>query len=57
MQATVLNTSEGVVRVRVHRSSKTESLYERKHGDNADLRVGDKVEVRRQTNNPYLIRM
>ena len=51
MNAKVIKVSDGVVTVRVNRSSKVNDLYHR----NYDLRVGDTVIVKRQVNNPYLV--
>jgi hypothetical protein len=52
MQATVIRINEGRVEVRVRRSSRVETLSKRYD----DLKVGDKVEVTRQVNNPFLVR-
>jgi len=51
MTATIIIITDGVITVKVNRSGKIVDLYQR----NYDLRVGEKIIVRRQTNNPYLI--
>ena len=51
MQATVTRIDDGIVTVRVRRASRSEQLHKR----HTDLKVGDKVEVIRQVNNPYLL--
>ena len=51
MTATIIIITDGVITVKVNRSGKIVNLYQR----NYDLRVGEKIIVRRQTNNPYLI--
>jgi hypothetical protein len=51
--ATVVKVEDGKVTARVRRSHRVETLYNRHH----DLNVGDKVEVKRVTNNPYLVRV
>ena len=53
MKATVVSNDEGKVRVRVRRSGTTCTLFKHHH----DLKPGDRVEVRRQVNNPYLVRV
>ena len=53
MQATVIKNEEGIVTVRVRRSSAVNILWLH----HKDLTVGDKVEVRRVVNNPYLVRV
>ena len=52
MQATVISTRDGVT-VRL-RGGKTQEIYYRSIPE-VELHIGDKIEVRRQTNNPYLI--
>jgi len=52
MIATVASIEDGKITVRVRRNSHVETLY-RRHND---LSVGDRIEVKRQTNNPFLIR-
>jgi len=53
MQATVISTRNGVI-AKI-RGGKTQEIYYRSIPENAELHIGDKIEVRRQTNNPYLI--
>ena len=53
MIATVTSVENGIVRARVRRNHRDEGLYNRHY----DLKVGDRVEVKRQTNNPYLVRV
>ena len=53
MIATVTSVENGIVRARVRRNSRDEGLYNRHY----DLKVGDRVEVKRQTNNPFLVRV
>ena len=53
MQATVISTRDGV-KVRL-RGGKTQEIYYRSIPESVELHIGDKIEVRRQTNNPYLI--
>ena len=53
MQATITSMMDGV-RARVRRGHKEEGVYV-PGGYVADLRVGDRIEVERQPNNPYLI--
>jgi len=59
MKATVISISaeNGAVRAIVCRNHKSEGVYCSKFGDNDDLKVGDKIEVTRQINNPYLVRV
>jgi len=52
MQATVTHIEDGKIKVRIRRNTSTQSLY---NGRSLDLKVGDKITVKRQTNNPYLI--
>jgi ferredoxin-NADP reductase len=49
----VIESENGIVRVTVRRNNNSEGLY----GLHTDLRVGDKVEVKRVVNNPYLVRV
>ena len=51
MQATVIGNVSGKVSVRVRRSSTPETLY-RLH---PDLKVGQRVEVKREVNNPFVV--
>jgi hypothetical protein len=53
MKAKVTSVEYGKVRVIVRRNHREEGL----RGIHADLSVGDVVEVVRQVNNPYLIRV
>jgi len=58
-QATVIEKAadNSYVRVRVRRACRTEQLdtyFDRKAIADADLQVGDVVNVYRQVNNPYL---
>lgn len=53
MKATVIRIEDGIARVRVRRSSRDETLYNRHY----DLKIGDIVECKRQTNNPYPVRI
>jgi len=53
MQATVISTRDGV-KVRL-RGGKTQEIYYRSIPESVELHIGDRVEVERQTNNPYLI--
>ena len=53
MQATVVQVESGKITVIVRRGFRREVL-DRHHND---LRVGDHIEVKRQRNNPYLIRV
>lgn len=54
MIATVTNVSQdGIIQARVRRAYYCESLQ----GRHYDLKVGDRVEVVRKTNNPYLVRV
>jgi hypothetical protein len=53
MQATVVKVEDGKVTAIGRRSSRPELLHHRHY----DLKVGDKVEVKRVTNNPYLVRV
>ena len=53
MQATVVKTKDGTITVRARRGYRAEQL----HSYYADLKVGDKIEVIRQPNNPYLVRI
>lgn len=53
MQATVKKIEDGKVDVRVRRNH----INERLDGRHTDLKVGDKVEVKRVQNNPYLVRV
>lgn len=58
MQATVTAiTGEGRIYVKVRRAYYQEQLQRKHAGEHGDLKVGDKVEVRRQSNNPYLVRV
>lgn len=51
MQAKVISVTDGKVLVQVRRSADRRHLFTRE----LELRVGDRVEVKRQVNNPYLI--
>jgi hypothetical protein len=51
MIATVIEISNERIIIRVRRSAKNETLYSRP--TDTDLRPGDRIEVGRQTNNPY----
>jgi hypothetical protein len=56
MIATVTSVNEGRegrVQAIVRRNHRSETLY----GSHFDLKVGDRVEVVRKTNNPYLVRV
>jgi hypothetical protein len=53
MIAVVKSTDDGIVKALVRRNTREETLY----GRHYDLKRGDKVEVVRQTNNPYLVRV
>ena len=53
MQAIVTNNKYGSIRVQVRRSSQAETL----DGLHTDLSIGDKVEVKRVSNNPFLVRV
>ena len=53
MIATVVSIEDGNINVRVRRNSHVETLHHRHN----DLSVGDRIEVKRQTNNPFLIRI
>ena len=53
MEATVTRIDDGIISVRLRRATRTQQLSKRY----ADLRVGDKVAVARQPNNPYLVRL
>lgn len=53
MQAIVVENVDGKVSVRVRRGYVIETLQ----GRHDDLKRGDKVECKRQTNNPYVIRV
>ncbi len=60
MQATITRVSEwntdAGIRVRVRRASRDETLLIPKAAHPVgSLRVGDRVTVRRETNNPYVI--
>ncbi len=53
MQAKVISNVDGITDVIVRRSLNRRTLY----GRHYDLHVGDKVTVKRQTNNPCLVRV
>lgn len=53
MLATVKKIQDGQVDCRVRRNCRNERLY-RLH---FDLKIGDKIEVKRTPNNPYLVRV
>ena len=53
MQATVISTRNGVI-AKI-RGGKTQEIYYRSIPENVELHIGDKIEVVRQTNNPYLL--
>lgn len=55
MLATVVKIHNGHIDVMVRRGHRVERLD--RPDQSMDLRIGDKVEVRRQVNNPYLIRV
>ena len=50
-QATVTSSKLGLVAVRVRRNPRQELLQ----GRHTDLFVGDRIEVKRIVNNPYLV--
>jgi hypothetical protein len=53
MKAFVIKNDNGIIEVKINRSSKKGTLYNRQY----DLKLGDIVEVKRVSNNPYLIRV
>ena len=53
MIAIVTRVEGGKISAIVRRGHRVETLYLR----HDDLQVGDRVEVRRQVNNPYLVRV
>jgi hypothetical protein len=53
MQAIVIKNENGIVTARVRRNYRNEQIQ----GRHDDLRAGDRVEVVRKVNNPYLVRV
>ena len=53
MQATIIGFSNGVAIIRVRRSLREEHLYIPFGKSAIGLKTGDKIIVKRQTNNPY----
>jgi hypothetical protein len=53
MQATVTKVDNQYVRAIVRRNYRDEAVQ----GKQPDLKVGDKIQVRRQVNNPFLVRV
>ena len=51
-KAIVTRLSDGIATVKIKRTGETE-LY----GRHADLKVGDRIEVKRIPNNPYIVRV
>ena len=56
MRATVVSIEDGRIYVIVRRGHRREVL-DRRYSNHPDLHVGDQLEVLRQTNNPYLVRV
>lgn len=53
MIATVISNDGSQVKIRVRRASRAETLW----GQHADLNRGDRIEVKRVTNNPFPVRV
>ena len=53
MKAIVKSVEYGIVTVRVRRNDKDETVF----NAHFDVKVGDAIEVKRQVNNPYLVRV